>query len=160
MVRTPAERGVFSTGAENPMELPSVPQERSLMSLMSSGVRVHTPIMRRQGHSPDVSWTIKLDSAVQQILGIDIDNSRFGELIGQIHVNRDSRFGRQRDRSRNQRSMKTHKDGFAVRTSDSSRHLLPPPQLSASGGHECFFGTPEMSLSKALATRIHVAKRD
>jgi hypothetical protein len=83
-------------------------------ALMSSGVRVHSPSMRRQGHSPDILWTIKFNSAVQQILGIDIDNASLGVLVGQIYVNRDSRTATQRDRSRNQCSMKTHQDSLAV----------------------------------------------
>jgi hypothetical protein len=58
-----------------------------MLSLQDRGL---VPVVRRQGHSPNVSRLIECDPAVQRVLGIDIDNPSPGTLIRQVGVNPDS----------------------------------------------------------------------
>ena len=72
------------------------------------------PIIRRQRHSPNVSWLIKFDPAVQRVLRIDIDNLSRSARIRQVDVNRDSHSATQPDCGCDQCSMEVDDDGLAL----------------------------------------------
>ena len=73
-----------------------------------------SPIARRQGHSPNVSWLLQFDPAVQQVLRIDIDNPSRSTLVRQIDMNRDSKAQAQFDCGCDHCTVKADDDGLPI----------------------------------------------
>jgi len=106
------------------------------------------PVVGRQRHSPNVSWLIKFDPAVQRVLRIDIDNPSRSTLIRQVDANRDSHSTAQSDCGYDQRSMKVDDDGLAIARSTPSFTLNRDQHLerdtsTSSGLAKCRWGGHE-----------------
>jgi hypothetical protein len=71
-------------------------------------------VVGRQRHSPNVSWFIQLDTAVQWFVWIDIDNPSRCTLIRHVDVNRDFHSPTQFNGGGDQGTMKADDDGFAI----------------------------------------------
>src|ERR1035441_9718710 len=64
--------------------------------------------------SPNVSWLIQFDTAVQWVLRIDKDNPSRSTLIRHIDVNRDFHSPTQFNSGCDQSAMKADDDGLAI----------------------------------------------
>src|ERR1035437_7316655 len=72
------------------------------------------PVVREQRDSPNVSWLIKFDPALQRVLRIDIDTPSRSTLVRQVDVNRDSHSTTQPNCGCDQCSVKVDDDGLAL----------------------------------------------
>jgi hypothetical protein len=103
-------------------------------------ILVVAPIIRWQRHSPNISRLVEFDSAVERLLWIDINHSRRSTFIGQVDMNYDAHADTERDRRRNQGTMKIHDNGFAFTNQlfrrapnvddDSQRNPCAPARLA------------------------------
>ena len=64
------------------------------------------PVIKRQRHSPNVSWLIKFDPAMQPVSRIDVDNPSCSTLTRQVDVDRDFHSTTQPNCGRDKRSVK------------------------------------------------------
>src|SRR5580704_10723618 len=72
------------------------------------------PVTGRQWYSPNVSRLLQFDTAVQQILRIDVHNPSRGLLVSQVDMNRDFRSSAQPDFGCDQCSMQVNDDSHAL----------------------------------------------
>ena len=106
-------------------------------------------VIGRQRHSPNVSWLIKFDPAMQRVSRIDVDNPSRSTLIRQVDVNRDFHSTTQPNCGRDQCSLKVDDNGLAIArptfsatTFDGDKHLERDTSASSGlakcrrGGHE------------------------
>lgn len=77
-------------------------------------VSVPFPVVRWQGHSPNVLRRIKLDSTAKRVRGIGVDDPGASPFVRQVGVNGDSPSDAQPNRRCDQCSAKTDSDGLAL----------------------------------------------